>query len=153
MSCTATRFLHCVNNPSPVVACLAPLYNVFCCCFCFIRSYRHSCGTHYLHVSDESPYICLIYLFHSIFILNLARLYMTWEPCVGNEFLTQPRGANIQVTATLTLADTSSCSTEKCLLVSVRVYERQHTGQTMNQMVIAFQSAGNNKRQRGRASL
>jgi hypothetical protein len=71
----------------------------------------------------------------------------------GNEFLTQPRRANIQVTATLTLADMGSCSTEERLLVSVRVYERQHTCHTMNQVVIAFQSAGNNKRQRGRASL
>jgi hypothetical protein len=61
---------------------------VFYCYFCFIRFYRHSGDTHYLHVSNESPYVCLIYIFHSNFILNLAWLYMTWEHCVAINFLT-----------------------------------------------------------------
>jgi hypothetical protein len=63
---------------------------VFYCYFCFVRSYCHSGGTHYLHVSDESPQLCFIYLFiylfYSFFILNLAWLSITWELCVVINF-------------------------------------------------------------------
>jgi hypothetical protein len=67
----------------------------------------------------------------------------------GNEFLIKPRCANIQVSATLKLADTRGYSTEEHLLVSVWVHERQ----TMNQVVTVFQPGGNNKRQSDRVSL
>jgi len=71
----------------------------------------------------------------------------------GNEFLTKSRCANIQVSATFEMADTSSYSTEERVLVSVWVHERQLTGQTMNQVATVFQPAGNNKRQSDGASL
>ena len=91
MSCTATRFLHCVNILSPVVEWLA----AFTACFTATSvSYDptaiqvvpiiYMCLMSH-RISVLFIYLC-IYLFHSIFILSLAWLYTTWEPCVAMNF-------------------------------------------------------------------
>jgi len=94
-----------------------------------------------MQVSEKLPYSWLIYLFYLSSCYDLAAL-------CGNEFETYPRRANtgslillllIVCSATLTEADVSNYSAKVRLLASVWVHERVHMGQTMNQVMTAFQ--------------
>jgi len=79
----------------------------------------------------------------------------------GNEFETYPRRASTQslillllivCSVTLTEADVSNYSAEVRLLAGVWVHERVHMGQTMNQVMTAFQQQSGKPSQR-RATL
>jgi hypothetical protein len=71
------------------------------------------------------------YVSHSHRLATVSKIVHTWF------------AAATEFSCVIRMADTSSYTIEECLVASVWVHERQHTGQTMSQVKAAFRERFN----------